>query len=312
MSHPTGSTMPRFQQGPRPQQLLTVLLGDHWYLRSEPVPSAALVDLLAVFDITASGARAAIQRLAQRGFFTLVKQGRQTAYSVPPMSQERVNEHVRRLFLSHLPPEWDGTWTLVAYSLPEDAKEVRRAIRERLRQQGFGNLYDAVWVRPGDHAEQVAQVRRAFRGALRAEQLTAFTGARLPEQAGARSIRDAFGLAELARDYRAFNRRWRPVAERVEAAANATDPGLGGEALRVRASIMADWRRLRHADPLLPHELLGDDYPLHEAVTICTTVYDGLGPYAEAAFRRILGAHASELAPLVSHHTFAASTTLLA
>lgn len=310
MAHPNDSTLPRFQQGPRSQQLLTVLLGDYWYARSEPVPSGALVDLLAVFDVTPSGARAAIQRLAQRGFLVGARDGRRTAYWVPPMTQEKNNEHVRRLFLSHLPPQWDGTWTLAAYSLPEDAKDVRRGLREWLRQQGFGNLYDALWVRPGDQSEAIAQLRRAFRGSLRPEQLTVFTGARLPDATGGRAIRDAFGLDQLARDYRAFIRRWRPVADRVAATGGGSLPG--DEALRTRTSIMTDWRRLRHADPVLPHEILGDDFPLHEAVAICTVAYDGLGPHAEAAFREILRTHADELTPLVSHHTFAASTTLLA
>lgn len=307
------STLPRFQQGPRSQQLLTVLLGDYWYARSEPVPSGALVDLLAVFDVTPSGARAAIQRLAQRGFLVGARDGRRTTYWVPPMTQEKNNEHVRRLFLSHLPPQWDGTWTLAAYSLPEDAKDVRRGVREWLRQRGFGSLYDAIWVRPGDHAAELAELRRTFRQGLRPHQLTVFTGSRLPEQATGRAIREAFGLDALARDYRAFIRRWAPVAERIASARmGEADPQLADEALRTRTSIMTDWRRLRHADPVLPHEILGADFPLHEAVAICTVVYDGLGPHAEAAFRRILRDHADELAELVSHHTFAASTTLLA
>ena len=39
--------MPRFQVGFPPQHLLLTLLGDYWSKRCEPLPSAALVDLLA-------------------------------------------------------------------------------------------------------------------------------------------------------------------------------------------------------------------------------------------------------------------------
>ncbi|GLB68876.1 PaaX family transcriptional regulator [Arthrobacter mangrovi] len=317
MSTPAPS-LPRFQQGARPQQLLTVLLGDYWHTRNEPIPSAALVELLQVFDVTPTGARAAIQRLAQRGFLVGQKAGRQTAYAVPPMSQERINAHVRSLFMSHLPQEWDGSWTLVGYSLPEDAKVTRRALREQLRQLRFGNLYDAVWIRPGDQLAVVDGIVAGLGGELDPEQITVFTGARLPQGTGRGAVAAAFGLAELADRYREFLDRWEPVASRlpdgVEAALEVSpEAGArpGDAALRLRTSIMADWRTLRRLDPRLPHELLGEDYPMHRAVAACCALYDSLGPTAEAAFRRILRPHDESLAQLVTHHTFAASASLL-
>lgn len=311
-------SLPRFQNGARPQQLLTVLLGDYWHARSEPIPSAALVELLQVFDVTPSSARAAIQRLAQRGFLVGTKAGRQTSYAVSPMSQERINSHVRSLFMSHLPQQWDGTWTLVGYSLPEDAKGTRRLLREQLRQHGFGSLYDALWIRPGNQLDSVSAMMDDLGGQLNPDQLTVFTGARLPEGTGLGSIQVAFGLPGLAEGYAEFIGRWKPAASHLEdgletALALSPEAGArpGDAALRLRTSIMADWRTLRRQDPRLPHELLGDDYPMHQAVAACAALYDSLGSTAEAAFRRILRSHDEQLAALVTHHTFAASASLL-
>ncbi|MCC3282856.1 MULTISPECIES: PaaX family transcriptional regulator C-terminal domain-containing protein [Arthrobacter] len=311
-------TLPRFQSGARPQQLLAVLLGDYWHTRSEPIPSAALVDLLQVFGVTASGARAAVQRLAQRGFLVGTKAGRQTSYAVSPMSRDRVNTHVRALFMSHLPQAWDGSWTLVGYSLPEDAKGTRRVLRDQLRQLGFGNLYDALWVRPGNHLESVDNLRTHLAGLLSPDQLTVFTGARLPGGEGLDAVRAAFGLPALATGYADFIERWEPFAAALKTGADVAlhaDPGSGlrpGDAvLQLRTSIMADWRTLRREDPCLPHELLGRDFPMHRAVAICSALYDALGPAAESGFRRILRAHDESLAALATHHTFEASASLL-
>jgi phenylacetic acid degradation operon negative regulatory protein len=315
MSSPT---LPRFQNGARPQQLLTVLMGDYWHARNEPIPSAALVELLQVFDVTASGARAAIQRLAQRGFLVGTKEGRQTAYAVSPMSQERINSHVRSLFMSHLPQSWDGTWTVVGYSLPEDAKGTRRLLRDQLRQLGFGSLYDALWIRPGNQLDSVSGLMGSLGGQLNPDQLTVFTGAQLPEGAGLESVQAAFGLPALAEGYAEFIDRWEPVASHLKDGLDAAlelSPEAGARpgdaALRLRTSIMADWRILRRQDPRLPHELLGADYPMHRAVAACAAIYDSLGPTAEAGFRRILRAHDERLAELITHHTFAASASLL-
>jgi phenylacetic acid degradation operon negative regulatory protein len=311
-------SLPRFQYGAHPQQLLTVLLGDYWYARSEPIPSAALVELLQLFDVTLGGARAAIQRLAQRGFLVGTKVGRQTAYAVPPMSQERINWHVRSLFMSHLPQPWDGSWTLVSYSLPEEAKDTRRILRERLRQLRFGNLYDALWIRPGDQLAAVREMVDGLGGQLDPDQLTVFTGARLPAGTGRSAVSAAFDLPGLAEVYSEFVRRWEPAASRLQYGVDAAlevspEAGTrpGDAALRLRTSIMTDWRALRRHDPRLPHELLGDDYPMHRAVAACSALYDSLGPIAEAAFRRILRAHDEQLAKLVTHHTFAASASLI-
>lgn len=301
--------LPRFQHGPRSQQLLTVLLGDYWFARDEPMPSGALVDLLAVFDVTTSGARAAIQRLAHRGFLRSVKSGRTTAYAVSPMSRQQINAHVLSLFSDAHLHDWDGTWTLVAYSLPDDEQDIRRALREQLRRHRFGNLYDALWVRPGDHLEELRGVREELPG-LEAEHLTTFTGARLPEAVGLRAVRAAYDLDELAEAYQAFADRWRPLAERARSGEDPTG-GEEDEALRVRTSIMSEWRVLRRSDPRLPQVLLGADFPAHDARTVCADVYDTLGASAQTAVRRIVSAHDGVLARHVTHHTFTASAALL-
>ena len=300
--------LPRFQQDPRSQQLLTVLLGDYWFAREDPIPSSALVELLSVFDVTPRAARAAIQRLAQRGFLRSEKHGRRTAYAVSPKSREQIEGHVRALFPPRVPAAWDGTWTLVAYSLPHEAREARRMLREQLRLRNFGNLYDALWIRPGDQTEQLMEMGREL-DAIHPDQVTVFTGAQLPASMSARAVRAAFGLDDVAEAYRAFVSRWRLTAERVRELASG-DPS-GEDALRTRTSIMTDWRALRRRDPHLPRELLGEKFPAHEARDVCASVYDDLGPRAESVVRRILAPHDGDLAERVSHHTFAASDSLL-
>lgn len=318
MSAP-GTILPRFQRGARSQQLLSVLLGDYWFAQDEAIPSGALVDLLSVFGVSAAGARGATQRLAQRGFLIGTRTGRHTEYAVAPMTRDIIDSHVQVLFLSHRPPAWDGSWTLLAYSVPEDAAAVRRTLRDRLRHLRFGALYDGLWLRPGDAGEQVVSELAALPEALHPSHSTVFTQARLPSGVGHDAVAEAFQLPEHASAYRQFLDRWEPLAKTLEAgtaehAIETLSDSAGpveDEALRVRTSIMTDWRLLRRRDPQLPDELLGPDYPLHRAVAVCATVYDSLGPAAESAVRRILRRYREDLAGLVAHHTFAAATSLL-
>ena len=46
-------------------------------------------------------------------------------------------------------------WSLVAFSIPEDNRAARDALRKQLRWRGFAPLYDGLWVSPRDHAAEV-------------------------------------------------------------------------------------------------------------------------------------------------------------
>ena len=62
----------------RPPRLLLTLLGDYWWRRAEPLPSAALVALLAEFGVSDSAARAALSRLTRNQLLVTSKSGRRT------------------------------------------------------------------------------------------------------------------------------------------------------------------------------------------------------------------------------------------
>ena len=302
----TAAPVPRDQQGAHSQQLLTVLLGDYWFRRPEPVPSGALVELLGIFGVTEAGARAAIQRLAQRGFLQVHRTGRSTAYGVDSDVHGEIVERIAALFMGSSGAAWDGTWTVAAYSLPETARAARNALREQLRRHRFGNLYDGLWVRPGDCSAQVEEIRRALDEQIGSADLTCFVSARMPGTGDPVALAArAFDLPEVRRGYEQFIERWRGLADERRAAAREGSSPYGAEqALRVRTTVMREWRELRHSDPRLPEELLGADHPLAEAAAQSAFLYDDLGPQAERAFQNVLAGYDPELAQRAAHHTF--------
>src|SRR5580693_4406003 len=62
----------------RPPRLLLTLLGDYWWQRTEPLPSAVIVALLAEFGVSDSAARAALSRLTRNGLLVTSRTGRRT------------------------------------------------------------------------------------------------------------------------------------------------------------------------------------------------------------------------------------------
>ncbi|MEV6621488.1 PaaX family transcriptional regulator C-terminal domain-containing protein [Amycolatopsis sp. NPDC051106] len=291
MTATSSGPLPRSQQGAEPQLLLTSLLGDFWYWRDEHIPSAALVELLGEFDISPASARAAIRRLAARGLLTVSRSGRTTAYGIPARTSEVIIERTHRMLtFGTTAPEWDGQWTVVTFSVPEQDRGLRTALRSRLRVLRFAALYDGVWVSPHD-------LTRPALTALRELDLRSATVFRATEVPGSGAAVAAFDLEPLAREYEQF-------VERYEQVLTGLDAGLisPAQALRTRTELRVDWRRFPETDPDLPAELLPADWARDRAQKVFLQIYDRLGPLAELRFRQLLAATDPALAEFATHH----------
>jgi phenylacetic acid degradation operon negative regulatory protein len=296
--------LPRAQNGREAQLLLTSLLGDFWYWRDEHIPSTALVRLLAEFGITAESARAAMRRLAARGLLTVSRSGRTTAYGIPPRTSEVIVERTHRMLtFGAAAPQWDGLWTVVAFSVPEQDREVRSTLRARLRVLRFAALYDGLWVSPHD----TGAAARAVLEELGVATATVLRCTEVPGGSAAGSPCAAFDLRPLATEYRDFTARYEPLLAEVEA--GRIGPA---EALRLRTGLRVDWRHFPETDPDLPAELLPPDWPRPAAQRVFVQIYDQLGPLAELRFREVLADSDPALAALVQHHDSATVAELYA
>lgn len=293
--------LPRLQEGARPQHLIITLFGDYWWGRCERLPSAALVALVNEFKISSASARAALSRLGRRGLLASSKAGRRTYYGPTDRAQQVLREGRERIFSFGVGTgkPWSGTWLLVAFSVPEEQREVRHALRTRLRWLGLAPLYDGVWVSPtADPAQAEAAIRDCgVQDASVFETASVYSATR---GGTGRHPLSAWDLEELRSAYKEFIRRFQPVYDRV-----VSGDIRASEALVERTAIMDTWRVFPGLDPDLPSEVLPAGWPREQARDIFAKVYDALGPLAEVRFQQILSRYAPDLAPLVHHLTTA-------
>lgn len=294
-------TLPRSQSGATPQHLIVTLFGDYWLGRQEHLPSSALLALTGEFNVSETSARAALSRLTKRGLLVMSRVGRRTFYGACAETQAQL-QHGRDRILSfgarstHL---WNGEWTVVAFSVPEEQRHLRHTLRSRLRWLGFAALYDGLWVSPRPLGAEACDELEGL-GVKQGTVFTAHTLFPAREQSGHPLL--AWDLEALASTYEQFIADFAPMRERVFAG-----QVTASEALATRTAAMDTWRRFPGRDPELPGELLPARWPREKAHAVFTDVYDGLGPLAEIRFRQILAEHAPELVPLVHHHTSAAA-----
>ena len=286
----------------RPPRLLLTLLGDYWWQRTEPLPSAAIVALLAEFGVSDSAARAALSRLTRNGLLVTSRHGRRTYVQLSVRAADVLDDGGRRIFsFGRRPAPWDGMWSLVAFSIPEEHRAARDELRKALRWLGFAPLYDGLWVSPRDHAGEVIE-RLKDLGITTA---TAFRATALPLPAGAMPLGaapldipsrawDLSGLASRYEEFTTFARHLRDqtVAGQVSVA----------DALVARTRVMNEWRAFPAMDPDLPDELLPAAWPRATARELFIACYDLLGPLATRRVRQIIARYSPDLAVRANFH----------
>lgn len=283
--------LPRFQTGFPPQHLLLTLLGDYWSGVAEPIPSAALVELLGEFDVNPAGARAALSRLSARGVLQLTKAGRNTAYRLTDALAEPL-AHAQRMTLRFGGPTgpWDEAWTIVAFSLPEPARHLRPMLRQRLRVLGFAPLFDGMWISPYPPDDHLVAGLAEFPDA----RSSVMRGSTVPVEGTVDPVR-AWDLDDIRPGYDEFLREFVPLRDRSRD--GGVDPS---EALVARLRAVYQWFVIAEHDPDLPDEMLPAGWPRDDARVVFTQIVDGLAPLAELRVRQILGRHSADLAGLVT------------
>lgn len=283
--NPGGQAMPRMQDGPSPQHLLVTLLGDYWLRHDRHLSSAGLIDLLSEFGISTPSARAAMSRLLRRGVVEVRKVGRQTFYRLDDRAAERIREGGLRISAFGLDHDWDGLWTVVAFSVPEGRRDSRHLLRSRLRWFGFAPLYDAVWV----SASATAADARTVLKELSISTATVLRGT--TDLAADRSPLAAWDLDAVAEVYASFIDQTRPLLE--EALAGRITPR---HALIARTRLMDTYRRFPGIDPGLPGDHMPAGWPREQARSLFTQAYNALGPLAETRVKQIMALHDEDAA----------------
>jgi phenylacetic acid degradation operon negative regulatory protein len=289
--------LPRQQQG-SPQHLLLTLLGDYWYGHQESLPSRALTAVLTEFGISYHGARAAVSRLSRRGLLELSRTDGRAGYRLTKYANSVLTEGLERIVqFGTTCNTWDGSWTVVLFSVPESQRELRTVARTRLRWLGFSSLYNGTWVSPWARCDEAARLLSEV-GVRHSVVLRSTLSESSPE-----SPASAWDLNALAEAYNDFLLEFSPLLERARSGSIGT-----AEALLKRSLLMDAWRQFPAIDPDLPAELLPPDFPRSEARALFAELYDMLGPLAEIRIRGIFSDYAPEQAKLIRSHVVAHSS----
>ena len=241
---------------PSPQTLLLMLFGDFVLDRDVCVYSGSVIDTLDRLGVSAHATRSTLTRMAGRDLLRRQRHGRRMYFGLTPRSTAILRDGRRRIWeTGAVNDQWDGTWTLLCFSLPESWQRQRHDLRSQLSWTGFGPLQGGLWIAPGEvNARDIVTGlgleahARVFHA--RADELTDL----------AAMIGDAYDLEAVAARYRAFLDRWRDAPAAPDPLP-ASDPPAASDPLAARLRLTAEWLDAIRRDPRLPVEHLPSGWP---------------------------------------------------
>lgn len=229
------------------------------------VDANELYDVAAACGFTVHQVRLCVARLTQEGLFTREGRGRNAVLRTTPKGVRRLEPEADFMRLAWgqdagLAP-WDGTWHLVGFSIDEERRAARNALREHLVEVLAGApVYGGLYVSALPWDDLVVEAAEEF-GVADRLLLTHASYLSLDGVDEAREVaRRLWSLDELAEAWKRFLREYRPVvrllARQVE---RRTAQPIEGLAALVRLTSTFNDTILQ--DPILPPELLPPDWP---------------------------------------------------
>lgn len=238
----------------RPQDLVFTLFGDFLLHRPGPVWVGSLIALLEPLGLSATNVRTVLSRMAKKGWLESERHGRRSYYSLTGRGRRLLEEGETRIYRPRDQADWDGHWTLVAYSIPEERRAQRDRLRVRLEWLGFGSLGNGLWISPHDVAARVEEVARDLEVA---SDLEVFRGDHVGRSPSSQLVRHCWDLASLNAEYEEFIDRHLDDCVVLKDGVDSIEPR---EAYVRRFNLVHEFREFPLRDPFLPRALQSEGW----------------------------------------------------
>lgn len=262
-----------------PNTVAFALFAQYVLPRGGEIWLSSLIRAMATLGISEAAARSTVLRLKKKGVLESQRLGRCAFYWLTDAGMRQLNVGGFRF---SLPSEkaWDGKWTIVVYSIPEEQRGLRDALRGSLKWWGFGNLAPGTWI---STRVLLPEIESDLRELGVWEYVSVFRSEHLGPGEPSAIVTKAFPeLATLGAGYRDYIAKAKAVLQGLDAGL------LDDEAcFATRMHNLWEIYTVAKDDPILPPALLPEDWPRFEAVELSAQVRHVLSAPAERFFDTI-------------------------
>jgi len=268
----------------RRQPAILTLYGDYLLHRGGEIGIGSLIKLLNGLGLSEQAVRSAASRMCRAGILKVRHEGRKSYYALTKSGYDLLTKGARRIF-ERKNTDWDGSWNIVIYSIPEKRRQARDRLRLELGWMGYGALSEATWISPYDMTHEVEDLVER----LKIKKYVQVFHARHDGFTSPREIVSRCWDLQTVHDrYAAFIASYRPKLAGHLKRLSAGEVIEPSECFVERFNLIHEYRRLPFFDPDLPGELLPQDWLRPQAAAIFSEYHDLLADKANEHFDSVM------------------------
>jgi phenylacetic acid degradation operon negative regulatory protein len=277
----------------RSRSAILTLYGDYVRTRGGEISIASLIELLGNFGLSGQAVRSAVSRMCRNGLLRVRRTGAASYYSLSTAGYELLDKGTERIF-QRKNEIWDGTWSIVTYSIPERMRDARDRLRLELGWLGYGALSEATWISPYDLARDVERLAETV-GVK--DKIFTFLVRHHGETRPQDIVSRCWDLTTIHERYAAFIADYQPEMEnhlKRLSSGTAIEPS---ECFVRRFGLIHEYRKLPYLDPDLPQELLPQDWLRPKAAALFRDYHALLAESANGYFDYVVASRTTALTP---------------
>lgn len=270
------------EQNLNTRSMIFTLYGDYIHHYGGEIWIGSLIRLMEEFGHNPQAIRAAISRMSKQGWVQSRREGNKSYYYLTEIGKKRMDEASKRIFKLKS-SEWDGSWRMLIYSIPEEKRSIRDELRKELIWSGFGSLTFSCYISPNSLEEQVYHMIARY-GIE--EYVDFFIASYDGPHANQDLVRRCWNLAEINDKYQRFmdlySQKFIIDRHKIQKG-EMTD----GECFVERTKLIHEYRKFLFVDPGLPEVLLPDDWLGEHAAVLFRDYYQVLAEPASRFFESV-------------------------
>jgi phenylacetic acid degradation operon negative regulatory protein len=246
----------------RPSDVILDLYGTYARPLGGAFTIADLISLGEMLGVGQQAIRSSVSRMSKAGLLERIRITDAAGYGLTAFGRELLDEGDRRIFSAPGTSQLADGWTLVLFSIPEDERGDRYQLRTQLGARGFGSLGPrsciGCWHACDDAVNVTTRLGLTDNVDIFHAEYTAFGS---PSDL----VRRCWDLAEIRAPYDQFIANF---ASLDNATRKARSRPVTAETFVAYTDAVSSWRYMPYHDPMLPAELLPDDWPAPAAAAL--------------------------------------------
>ncbi|MDH5161774.1 phenylacetic acid degradation operon negative regulatory protein PaaX [Heyndrickxia oleronia] len=267
------------------RSMIFTIFGDYIRHYGNEIWIGSLIQLLKEFGHNEQSVRAAMSRMNKQGWVEARKIGNKSYYYLTPRGDDRMDEAATRIYKLKQ-EKWNGKWTMLTYSIPEDKRSIRDELRKELVWSGFGPIANSCWISPNPLIKQVHTLVDKY-------DISNYVHVFITEYKGPhenqRLIQECWDIEEINAQYKRFIDRYHPKYETVKKRIQ-TGNMSPADCFVERTKLVHEYRKFLFIDPGLPEELLPKKWLGNQAALLFSDYHKELavpaGQFFESIFKK--------------------------